>query len=133
MTRIMAFLLTFILLVCPVAAALAQSSEPTAANNTDTGTVIFYRSSEDGGKAYSLTSQNKELAKLKKGDRFEQKLSPGTYYYMADPSSGQVFTLEVKSGETYYVQASRNGSFFNGDPALKLANVQEYQQAIAKN
>jgi hypothetical protein len=133
MTRIMAFLLACIMLVFPATAALAQSSESAAANSADTGTVIFYRSSQDGGRPYSLTSQNKELAKLKKGDRFEQKLSPGTYYYMADPSSGQVFTLEVKPGETYYVQASKDGNFFNGDPALKLANVQEYQQAIAKN
>jgi hypothetical protein len=133
MTRIMAFLLVGMMLLFPNSNVLAQSSVSAVASDADTGTVIFYRSSKDGGKPYILTSRNKELAKLKKGDRFEQKLSPRTYYYMADPSSVQVFTLEVKPGETYYVLASKDGSFFNGTPALKFVTVQEYQKDIANN
>jgi hypothetical protein len=94
-------------------------------------TVIFYRSSGDGGRAYSLTHQNKELVKLKKGEQFEQKLAPGTYYYMADPITKQVFKLEVSAGNTYYIRASKDGNFFNGQPMLQVSTVQEYQQSLA--
>lgn len=101
------------------------------AQSNDTATVIFYRASDDGGKAYALTSQNKELAKLKKGDKFEQTLASGTYYYMADPGTKQVFKLDISAGKTYYVKASRDGNFFNGQPSLQTTSAQEYQQAVA--
>lgn len=94
-------------------------------------TVIFYRSTEDGGKAYSLTSQNQELAKLKKGEKFEQILAPGTYYYMADPNTRQVFKIDVTAGQTYYVRAGRNDDFFNGQPTLQMSTAQEYQRDLA--
>lgn len=123
-----------------VAAMLQLTSVVTFAQTLDTSvassrtaTVVFYRSAEDGGKPYSLTSQNLELAKLKKGEKFEQTLAPGTHYYMADPSTKQVFKLNVSAGQTYYILAGRDGSFFNGQPTLKVSSVQEYQQALASN
>jgi hypothetical protein len=133
MNRIMVFLLAALMLFS--AQVFAQDSSPSAPTPTAelNATVIFYRSTQDGGKPYALTSQNTVLAKLKKGDKFEQKLEPGTYYYMADPESTQVFKMEIEAGKTYYVHASRDGSFFNGQPSLKLASVQEYQRAIANN
>jgi hypothetical protein len=135
MNRIMALLLASLMMVFTTAFA-QESAQDSAQKNSDSNsaaTVVFYRAADDGGKAYALTSQNKELAKLKKGDRFEQKLPPGTYYYMADPSSQQVFQLDINAGETYYVLASKDGSFFTGQPNLKLANAKDYQLAIANN
>ncbi len=126
MPRTIIFLLTALLFAFTSAVAFAQNT-----GNQDTATVIFYRSSNDGGRAYSLTHQNKELAKLKKGEQFEQKLAPGTYYYMADPSTKQVFKLEVSAGNTYYILASKDGNFFNGQPMLQVSTVQEYQQTVA--
>lgn len=114
------------------AVAPAQTLDTSAAS-PGTAKVVFYRSAEDGGKAYSLTSQNQELAKLKKGEQFEQTLAPGTYYYMADPSTKQVFKLDVSAGQTYYILAGRDGNFFNGQPTLKVSSVQEYRQNLASN
>lgn len=93
--------------------------------------VIFYRASDDGGKAYALTSQNQQLARLKKGEKFEQVLAAGTYYYMADPATKQVFKLDIVAGKTYYVKASRDGNLFNGQPILQITSSQQYQQALA--
>jgi hypothetical protein len=128
MPRNIVFLLAALLLAFAHAVALAQT-----AASPDTATVIFYRPTDDGGRAYSLTHQNKELVKLKKGEQFEQKLAPGTYYYMADPASKQVFKLEVSAGNTYYIRASKDGNFFNGQPMLQVSTVQEYQQTLANN
>jgi hypothetical protein len=134
MNRIMAFLFTCLVLVFNN--AIAQDSTaaiPAKSADSNMSTVVFYRAADDGGKAYALTSQNTVLATLKKGGRFEQKLAAGTYYYMADPDTTQVFKIDVEAGKTYYIHASRDGSFFNGKPSLKLATAQDYQQAIASN
>lgn len=96
-----------------------------------TAKLVFFRASDDGGRAYSLTSQNQELVKLKKGEKFEQTLAPGTYYYMADPSTKQVFRIDLVAGQTVYVKASRNGSFFDGQPTLQISTAQEFQQTMA--
>lgn len=123
--------LVFISLLLLFTNALTQAQ---SADASTAAKVIFYRSSNDGGKAYSLTSQNKELAKLKKGGQFEQLIAtPGTYYYMADPSTKQVFKLDVAAGQTYYVLASKDGSFFNGKPTLQISTAQAYRQAVANN
>lgn len=129
----LALLLASLLLLFTSALAQAQTDDTSASTSTN-AKVIFYRSSNDGGKAYALTSQNKELAKLKKGDKFEQLISaPGVYYYMADPSTKQVFKLDVAAGQTYYVLASKDGSFFNGQPTLQISTAQAYRQALASN
>jgi len=111
--------------------ALLLTNVTLQAQTADTAKVIFYRSSDDGGKAYALTSQNQTLAKLKKGEKFEQILAPGVYYYMADPSTKQVFKLEIAAGQTIYVEAGRNDDFFKGQPTLLITNAQSYQQALA--
>ncbi|MEO8001843.1 MAG: hypothetical protein ABI644_08205 [Arenimonas sp.] len=121
-------LAAFLPLFCAV--AFAQTTD-TSIPASGAAKVIFYRSGDDGGKAYALTSQNQTLAKLKKGEKFEQTLTPGTYYYMADPSTKQVFKLEVSAGQTVYVKAGRNDDFFDGQPTLQITNAQSYQQALA--
>ncbi len=126
MKRILASLIAGLALLVTHVAAQAQT-----ADSANTAKVIFYRSSEDGGKAYSLISQNQVLAKLKKGEKFEQTLAPGTYYYMADPATKQVLKLEVSAGQTVYVLAGRKSDFFDGQPTLQITNAQSYQQALA--
>jgi hypothetical protein len=127
MKRTLAILLASIVLLTTNMTIQAQSLD-----SKSTAKVIFYRSSDDGGKAYALTSQNRELTKLKKGEQFEQTLAPGTYYYMADPSTKQVFRLDLVAGQVLYVKASRDGNFFNGQPSLQISNAGEYQQNLAK-
>lgn len=127
MFRTLSIIFVAALLQLTNVAAIAQTADASAAK------VIFYRAAEDGGKPYSLTSQNQELVKLKKGEKFEQILAPGTHYYMADPATKQVFKLDVSAGQTYYVLASRDGNFFNGQPTLKVSSVQQYQQNLASN
>jgi hypothetical protein len=124
--------ITTFLLVCLLLIFGSMSSQAQTTNTANTAKVIFFRSSDDGGKAYGLTSQNQELTKLKKGEQFEQVLAPGTYYYMADPGTKQVFRLDVSAGKTYYVKAGRDGNFFNGKPSLQMSSEQEYLQALSK-
>lgn len=123
MKQRMAILFASLLLLVTSSFALAQSN--------DTAKVIFFRASDDGGKAYALTSQNQVLAKLKKGEKFEQILAPGIYYYMADPSTKQVFKIELVAGQTVFVKASRGGNFFDGQPTLQISALPEFQQATA--
>ena len=130
MYRIFSTFILAALLQLSGASAFAQAVD-TANPPAGTAKVIFYRSIQDGGKAYSLTSQNQELAKLKKGDKYEQILAPGTYYYMADPSTKQVFKIEINAGQTYYVLAGRNDDFFKGQPTLQMSTAQEYQRDSA--
>ena len=127
MKKILATLIASLGLLIASGVVRAQTAE-----GTDTAKVIFYRSSADGGKAYALTSQNQTLARLKKGEKFEQTLSPGVYYYMADPSTKQVFKLEVAAGQTIYVEAGRNDELFKGQPILQITTAKSYQQALAK-
>src|SRR4249919_3814538 len=112
---------TFITLT--LAALLQLSGVAAYAQTSDSAKVVFYRPNTDSGKAYALTSHNQELAKLKKGEKFEQTLAPGTYYYMADPSTKQVLKLEVQAGQTYYVRAGRDDDYFKGQPSLRLSSV----------
>ena len=132
MFRTLSILLVAALLQLTSVGTFAQTLD-TSASSPTMAKIVFYRSTEDGGKAYSLTSQNQELAKLKKGEKFEQTLAPGTYYYMADPSTKQVFRLDISAGQTYYILAGRDGNFFNGQPSLKVSSVQQYQQDLASN
>ncbi len=132
MFRTLSTLFVAALLQLTSVASFAQTLDTSAAS-PGTAKVVFYRSAEDGGKAYCLTTQNQELVKLKKGEKFEQILVPGTYYFMADPSTKQVFRLDVSAGQTYYILAGRDGNFFNGQPSLKVSSVQEYQQHLASN
>ncbi|MGH8105496.1 MAG: hypothetical protein ACREO1_13730 [Arenimonas sp.] len=123
-----------IFITLTLAALLQLSGVAAFAQTSDTAKVVFYRSSQDsGGKTYALTTRNQQIAKLKKGEKFEQNLAPGTYYYMADPSTKHVLKLEVQAGQTYYVRAGRDDDYFDGQPSLRLTSVQEYQQALAAN
>jgi hypothetical protein len=130
MFRIFSTLVFAALLQLFAESAFAQTAD-TASPPSGTAKVIFYRSSQDGGRAYSLTSQNQELAKLKKGEKFEQILAPGTHYYMADPATKQVFKMEVTAGQIYYVLAGKDDDFFDGQPTLKMSTAQEYQRDLA--
>ncbi len=124
--------ITTILCLCTLLFFTSLVSQAQTTDTDNTAKVIFYRSSEDGGKAYALTSNNQELAKLKKGEKFEQVLAPGTYYYMADPSTKHVLKLELRAGQTYYIRVGRDDDFFDGQPSLQMSTVQEYQQDRAK-
>lgn len=134
MFRTISTLFLAALLQLTSAVAFAQASG-TANPASGMAKVVFYRAIDDagGGRAYALTSQNQTLAKLKKGDKFEQVLAPGTYYYMADPSTKHVLKLELRADQTYYVRASRDENFFAGQPSLQLRSVQEYQIDLAKS
>jgi hypothetical protein len=126
MKRITVFVLACFL---QIFSSMALQAQTASANNN--AKVIFYRSSSDGGKPYALTSKNQALVKLKKGEQFEQALAPGTYYYMADPSTKQVFKLDIAAGKTYYIKASRDGNFFNGKPILQISSQQEYERDLS--
>lgn len=130
MFRIFSTLILAVLLQIPGAMVFAQTVD-TASPPSGTAKVIFYRSIRDGGRAYSLTSQNQELAKLKKGEKFEQILAPGVHYYMADPATSQVFKMDILAGQTYYVLAGKDDDFFDGQPTLKMSTAQEYQRDLA--
>ena len=133
MLRILSTLYLAALLQLTSVVAFAQTAE-TASPPSGLAKVVVYRSIQDsGGKFYALTSQNQQLVKLKKGDKFEQVLTPGTYYYMADPATKHVLKLEVRADLTYYVRAGRDENFYDGQPSLQITSVQQYQQDLAKN
>lgn len=94
-------------------AAIAEDNAPAAAPAADaaaggTGTVVFFREKKMMGMAISFKVRENgvELCKLGSGSFCTVQVPVGKHEYVTQTEAKDVLTLEVESGETYYVQAS---------------------------
>jgi hypothetical protein len=94
-------------------AAISQDNAPAATPAADaatgnTGTVVFFREKKMMGAAisYKVRENGNELCKLGSGSFCTLQVPVGKHEYVTQTEAKDVLTLEVESGETYFVQAS---------------------------
>jgi pyruvate/2-oxoglutarate dehydrogenase complex dihydrolipoamide acyltransferase (E2) component len=102
-------------------AAEAASVAPAASATSDaTGTVVFFREKKFQGAAirYKVRENGVELCKLASGTYCTVQVPVGKHQYVVHSEAKDVLTLEVDSGETYYVIGGISMGFLAGHPNL---------------
>jgi hypothetical protein len=84
------------------------------------GQIVFFRPSKFAGAAvgFKVREGSTELGKLRSGKYFVASVDPGTHEYTVHSESEDVLTMEVESGETYYVQGTLTMGVMVGRPNL---------------
>ncbi len=129
-----------IALLCAPLGALAQdaaapaAAAPAADASSDTGTVVFFREKKfaGGGVRYKVRENGIELCKLKSGTYCTVKVPVGKHSYEVHSEAKDVLTLEVESGETYYVLGGISVGLFAGRPNLSPSTKAAYDAALSK-
>ena len=118
-------------------AAYSQEAAPAAAATADaggTGTVVFFREKKFAGAAisYKVRENGVELCKLKSGSFCSVQAPVGKHEYVVHSEAKDVLTLEVESGETYYVVGALSVGFLAGRPNLSPSDKATYEGMKAK-
>ena len=133
-----------IAMLCAPLGAFAQDAaapavpEPAAAPAADasgaTGTVVFFREKKFAGAAisYKVRENGVELCKLKSGTYCTLQVPVGKHSYEVHSEAKDVLTLEVESGETYYVVGAMSVGVFAGRPNLSPSTKAAYDAALGK-
>ena len=104
----------------PAIAEDAAAAPAANAATANTGTVIFFREKKFAGAAmrYKVRENGVELCKLKNGVFCSVSAPVGKHEYVVHSEAKDVMTLEVESGETYYVLGGMSIGFMAGRPNL---------------
>jgi hypothetical protein len=126
------------LLLAPCAAISADNA-PAAAPAADaaagnTGTVVFFREKKMMGAAisYKVRENGAELCKLGSGSFCTLQVPVGKHEYVTKTEAKDVLTMEVESGETYYVQASISMGVMAGHSNLAPSTKDVFEGMKAK-
>ena len=119
----------------PASTAPAASVAPAAdAAGGGTGTVIFFREKKFAGSAirYKVRENGVELCKLQSGTYCKIDVPAGKHEYVVHSEAKDVLTLEVESGETYYVIGGITVGVFAGHPNLSPSDKATYEGMLPK-
>jgi hypothetical protein len=107
---------------------------PTAAPAAGTGTVVFFREKKFAGAAisYKVRENGVELCKLKSGTFCSVAVPVGKHEYVVHSEAKDVLTLEVESGETYYVVGALSVGFLAGRPNLSPSDKATFEGMKSK-
>jgi hypothetical protein len=126
-------------IVAPLAAHSQETLTPTvaapaAAAAGETGTVVFFREKKFAGAAlrYKVRENGVELCKLKSGTFCSIQVPVGKHEYVVHSEAKDVLTLEVESGETYYVVGAISMGFLAGHPNLSPSSKETFDGMKAK-
>jgi len=126
-------------IACAAPLAFAQDSAPPATPATTpadgaAGTVIFFREKKFAGAAirYKVRENGVELCKLASGTFCTVQATVGKHVYTVHSEAKDVLTLEVESGETYYVLGGVSVGVFAGHPNLSPSDQATYDGMKAK-
>lgn len=83
--------------------------------------IYFVRPSAFGGGAisYFVHEDNRPIGILKSGTYFMHKSVPGKHTYWAETEARTSIMMDVKAGETYYVEGGVGMGFWAGRPELR--------------
>ncbi len=111
----------------------AAAPAASAAGGTS-GTVIFFREKKFAGSAirYKVRENGVELCKLKSGTFCSVTVPVGKHEYVVRSEAKDVLTLEVESGETYYVLGGISMGFMAGHPNLSPSDKATFDKMKAK-
>lgn len=128
MTRKLVILLVVVLLLAvvgcakmPLKADYVYEANPQIAVADETSAAVYFlRESAftGGGISYFIFEDDKKIGLLKSGTYFTYKSSPGKHTYWAETESKAFVTLEVKAGETYYIEGGVGMGMWAGRPQL---------------
>ena len=110
----------------PAAAPSPAAVQPPVATKTDKARIYFYRIKQFAGSALepSVYCDDKELARMDNGRYFAVDLDPGEHTCrMGDNQTG--FTVETKSGESYYAKITIDTGFWKGRGRLTLLQKEQ--------
>ena len=99
-----------------------------------TGTVIFFREKKFAGSAirYKVRENGQELCKLGSGTFCKIDVPVGKHQYEVHSEAKDALTLEVESGETYYVIGGVSMGVFAGHPNLSPSDKPTYEGMLPK-
>lgn len=115
----------------PAEQAAPATAPPAAA---ETGTVIFFREWKfaAGGLRYKVREGNVELCKLANGTYCVVTVPVGRHEYTVHSEAGELLTLEVESGDTYYLRGDISAGLFGGHPHLLPSDQATFESMSAK-
>ena len=110
--------------------ATAQDNAATGGN----GTVVFFRESKfvGGGMSYKVRENGVEICKLKNGSFCSVQVPVGKHTYDVHSEAKDVLTMEVESGETYYVIGTLSVGVLAGHPNLSPSTKDVFDGLKAK-
>lgn len=114
----------------PAQAPVGQVAAPPAGK----GQVVFFRESKLGGMAlsFSVHEGDKGVGKLGNGSYFVVVSEPGQHTFTIQSEATDKLTLEVESGETYYVKQTIGMGIMMGRPHLTPSDQAEFTKAKVK-
>ena len=118
-----------------VASSQDTATQPaTAAAAGSTGTVVFFREKKFTGAAisYKVRENGVEICKLKSGTYCTVQVPTGKHAYEVHSEAKDLLTLEVESGETYYVVGAISMGFMAGHPNLSPSDKGTFDGMKAK-
>jgi hypothetical protein len=136
-----------IVLACPASLAVAEEAAPAApapaaqaavaaapGEHGATGTVVFFREKKFAGSAirYKVREGNVELCKLASGTYCIVTAPVGKHEYTVHSEAKDVLTLEVESGDTYYLIGGISMGVFAGHPHLTPSDQATFEGMKAK-
>jgi hypothetical protein len=88
----------------------------------NTGLVYIYRPSSfiGGGVSYDVKDGDTVVTTLHNGGYYPYFSSPGEKEFWAKTEAKSSVTLDVKSGQTYYIKGEVGAGFFVGHPHLMV-------------
>jgi hypothetical protein len=123
-------------LIAPLCASADEPAAPApaASASATTGTVIFFREKKFAGSAirYKVRENGVELCKLKSGAYCRLEVAVGKHDYVVHSEAKDLLTLEVESGETYYVIGGISMGVFAGHPNLSPSDKATYEKMLPK-
>ena len=125
-----------ITILAPFAVSSQEAAPPaaTAAAGGSSGTVVFFREKKFAGAAvsYKVRENGVELCKLKSGTFCTVQVPVGKHAYEVHSEAKDVLTLEVESGETYYVVGAISMGFMAGHPNLSPSDKGTFEGMKSK-
>lgn len=128
------------MLMVPLAAVSQDgATAPAAAPASDAaaggaGTVVFFREKKMMGMAVSFKVRENgvELCKLGSGSFCTVQVPVGKHEYVTQTEAKDVLTLEVESGETYYVQTTISMGMMAGHGNMAPSTKEAFEGMKAK-
>lgn len=97
------------------------------------GLVYFYRPSSfvGGGVSYDIKNGDTVIATLYNGGYYPYFSTPGEKEFWAKTESKSSITLDVKTGQTYYIKGEVGVGFLVGRPHLMVVAPEIAEKEIA--
>ena len=93
--------------------------------------VYRYKQFTGGGLEPSVYCDDRELARMDNGRYFKVRLEPGTHVFRSNDKQAGI-SLDVKTGEEYYIRVEIASGFVKGHGRLVLTAREQGQYEIQK-